>query len=116
MLLSVQGGSIGYALLSMKPDYNDKISVLIVMGPVTYIDWFQPPFLKAMASVRNDKVSLLMLFEGGAPRVVLPREGTSPPPKNVGVKVGDIVKGTHLEADSLGVGTQLQPCILPVCC
>ncbi len=37
------------------PEFNNKISVLIQMGPVVFNDFFQTPFMKAMASVRNDR-------------------------------------------------------------
>jgi hypothetical protein len=56
MLLYVQGASISYALLSEKPEYNDKVSVLLQMGPVVYNDFFQTPFMKAMSSVGNDRI------------------------------------------------------------
>ena len=54
----VQGASIGYALTSALPEFNDKISVLIQMGPVVYNDFFVVPFMRAMASVGNDRFML----------------------------------------------------------
>lgn len=44
-------------MLAAKPEYNDKISVMIHMGPVWYVQFLEAQFLKAFASVRNDDVS-----------------------------------------------------------
>lgn len=56
MSLCMQGGTIGYAMLAGRPEYNEKVSVLIQMGPVWYIQYFQAPFLRAMAGPRNPEV------------------------------------------------------------
>lgn len=57
MLLCMQGSTIGYALLAGKPEYNEKVSVLIQMGPVWYIQYMQAPFMRLHARPRNPEVS-----------------------------------------------------------
>lgn len=70
--LCMQGGTIGYALLAGRPEYNEKVSVLIQMGPVWYVQYFAAPFLRAHAGPRNPEVSaacrMLLVVEPGAAR------------------------------------------------
>jgi hypothetical protein len=56
-VLFVQGSTIGYAMLAARPEYNDKISVMIHMGPVWFVQFLKAEFLKTFATVRNDDVS-----------------------------------------------------------
>lgn len=51
-----QGSSIMYALLSSKPEYNEKVSVALHMGPVAFIADIAPGVVKDMASVGNDNM------------------------------------------------------------
>jgi hypothetical protein len=55
----MQGGSNAYALLSSKPEYNEKVSVVIQMGPVWYLQYMQSPTLTAMAVGEGYNVSVL---------------------------------------------------------
>lgn len=43
-------------MLAALPEMNEKISVMVQMGPVVFIDFFRAPFLRNMGSVRNDQV------------------------------------------------------------
>lgn len=43
-------------LLSTMDAYNDKISVVMHMGPVVFIKYFQALFLKRQAQIRSDQV------------------------------------------------------------
>lgn len=52
-----QGCTVGYAMLAALPAMNDKISVVIHMGPVVFIEWFRAPFLRAMSSGSAYEVS-----------------------------------------------------------
>jgi hypothetical protein len=60
ILLAVwlQGGTIGYSMLSAKPEYNDKITVMIGMGPVWMTQFLGVPFLSAMSKVNNGNVGM----------------------------------------------------------
>lgn len=53
----LQGASVAYAMLSTLPEMNEKISVVIQMGPVAFIEFFRAPFLANAANRRNDDVS-----------------------------------------------------------
>jgi hypothetical protein len=53
----VQGASIVYALLSSLPEYNEKVSVALHMGPVAFIHYIAPGFVRDQATVGNDVVS-----------------------------------------------------------
>ncbi|WIA20838.1 hypothetical protein OEZ85_005189 [Tetradesmus obliquus] len=50
-----QGCSLVYAMLSVMPEMNDKVSVVAHLGAVVFLDFFRAPVLKAFAEVRNDK-------------------------------------------------------------
>lgn len=52
-----QGSSIVYALLSAKPEYNDKMSVVLHMGPVVFIKYLQAQTVRGLAEAGNDNVS-----------------------------------------------------------
>jgi hypothetical protein len=52
----LQGASIVYALLSAKPEYNDKVSVALHMGPVAFITKIAPGVVRDQATVGNDMV------------------------------------------------------------
>lgn len=52
----LQGCSVGYAMLASMPEMNEKISVMLQMGPVVFIDFFRAPFLRAMAGGRAVEV------------------------------------------------------------
>lgn len=58
-----QGCSVGYAMLASMPEMNEKISVMLQMGPVVFIDFFRAPFLRAMAGGRA--VEFLRLAHSG---------------------------------------------------
>lgn len=62
----LQGGTIAYALLASQPEYNNKISVIINMGPVSFLQYFQVPFLKAMAQGEGYNVSAITQYLSGA--------------------------------------------------
>jgi hypothetical protein len=47
---------MGYALLAAMPEYKEKISVLIQMGPVAFVEYFQPPALVGMAERAGSQV------------------------------------------------------------
>jgi hypothetical protein len=47
-----------YALLSTMPEYNDKVSVALHMGPVAFIHYIAPGVVRDQATVGND-----ILFE-----------------------------------------------------
>lgn len=53
----VQGSTVIYATLAALPEMNEKVSVVMHMGPVAFLDFFRAPFLRAYGLVRNDKVS-----------------------------------------------------------
>lgn len=49
----LQGCTIGYAMLAAVPEMNDKISVMLHMGPVVFVEFFKAPFLSVMADAKN---------------------------------------------------------------
>lgn len=54
-----QGSSVIYALLSSKPEYNDKVSVVLHMGPVVFIKELADGVVKNQALLGNDQVFAL---------------------------------------------------------
>ncbi|KAF8072636.1 Lip3 [Scenedesmus sp. PABB004] len=50
-----QGCTLIYMLLSDKPEYNDKVSVVLHVGPVAFIEFIRAPFLKAQPKVKSDQ-------------------------------------------------------------
>jgi hypothetical protein len=54
----LQGGTMAYALLSAMPEYQDKISVVIQLGPVAFIEYFMAPVTSKYAEFWGHKVSL----------------------------------------------------------
>ncbi|WIA28628.1 hypothetical protein OEZ86_011165 [Tetradesmus obliquus] len=50
-----QGCTLAYMLLSEKEAYNDKISVVVHVGPVGFIEYIRAPFLKAQPIVKSDQ-------------------------------------------------------------
>jgi hypothetical protein len=59
-LSACQGGTLITMLLSTMDAYNDKISVVMHMGPVVFIKYFQALFLKRQAEIRSDQVRYLV--------------------------------------------------------
>eukprot|EP00882_Tetradesmus_deserticola_P017195 GHRQ01018408.1.p1 GENE.GHRQ01018408.1~~GHRQ01018408.1.p1 ORF type:complete len:153 (-),score=39.37 GHRQ01018408.1:352-810(-) len=51
-----QGCTLIYMLLAEQLDYNDKISVVVHVGPVAFIEYIQAPFLKAQPVIKSDQV------------------------------------------------------------
>lgn len=51
-----QGCTIGYAMLAALPDMNAKISVMIHMGPVVFVDFFRAPLMSNWAVAKNAQV------------------------------------------------------------
>jgi lysosomal acid lipase/cholesteryl ester hydrolase len=51
-----QGCTLAYMLLSEKAAYNDKISVVVHVGPVGFIEYIRAPFLKAQPVIKSDQV------------------------------------------------------------
>lgn len=47
-----QGGGVALILLSMKPEYNSKISTAYLMAPAAYLR-FATPFMKRLSSMVN---------------------------------------------------------------
>lgn len=64
----LQGSTVVYAMLASLPEMNDKVSVVIHMGPVAFLDFMRALFLKTYGEVRNDLVSSLSMH----PRTALP--------------------------------------------
>jgi hypothetical protein len=54
----LQGSTIGYAMIASEPQYNDKISVMIGMGPVWFTQFLGTPLLSAASKVNNANVSM----------------------------------------------------------
>lgn len=52
---AMQGASIAYAMLSALPHMNDKMSVVIAMAPVFFLDHLRAPFLKSMGMAHNEQ-------------------------------------------------------------
>ncbi|KAF6263629.1 Alpha/Beta hydrolase protein [Scenedesmus sp. NREL 46B-D3] len=50
-----QGCTLIYMLLAEKLDYNDKISVVVHVGPVGFIEYIRAPFLKAQPVIKSDQ-------------------------------------------------------------
>jgi len=53
----MQGGALAYMMLSTMPEMQSKVSVLLAMGPPAFLEYMRAPFLKAWATIRNDRVS-----------------------------------------------------------
>ncbi|KAF6258125.1 Alpha/Beta hydrolase protein [Scenedesmus sp. NREL 46B-D3] len=45
-----QGGTLGSMLCAARPEYNQKISVLALLGPVVFVDFMQSAFLKVFTN------------------------------------------------------------------
>lgn len=54
-----QGCTTIYMLLSEKVEYNDKISVVVHIGPVAFVEYIRAPFLKAQPKRKSDQVLLV---------------------------------------------------------
>jgi pimeloyl-ACP methyl ester carboxylesterase len=50
-----QGSTVIYTTLAALPEMNEKVSVVMHMGPVAFLDFFRAPFLRAYGLVRNDQ-------------------------------------------------------------
>lgn len=61
MSACLQGGAIAYALLASKPEYNEKVSIVIQMGPVWFPQYLQAPTLRAWAEGEGYNVSVAAL-------------------------------------------------------
>lgn len=55
-----QGCTLIYMLLSEKPEYNDKLSVVLHVGPVAFIEFIRAPFLRAQPKIASDQVNVLV--------------------------------------------------------
>lgn len=53
-----QGCTLAYMLLAAKASYNDKINVVVHVGPVVFIEYIRAPFQKGSTSkaVQSDQV------------------------------------------------------------
>jgi hypothetical protein len=51
-----QGCTLAYMMLASNDNMNDKISVVLHMGPVAFPHWFRGHFLKQQALIRSDQV------------------------------------------------------------
>lgn len=47
-----QGATIGYAMLAALPEMNEKISVMLQLGPVVFVDFASAPSVKAAGYAR----------------------------------------------------------------
>lgn len=56
-MVTLQGSTVVYAMLSSMAEINDKVSVTVHLGPVVFLEFMRAPFLKAMGEARNDIVS-----------------------------------------------------------
>lgn len=55
LLTHSQGGALAYMMLSTMPEMQSKVSVLLAMGPPAFLEYMRAPFLKAWATIRNDR-------------------------------------------------------------
>lgn len=65
-----QGCTLIYMLLSAKVQYNDKISVVVHVGPVAFIEFIRAPFLKGQTQIHSDQVSAVRGGVAGAAELV----------------------------------------------
>ena len=52
-----QGCTLPEMLLAAKPEYNDKVWLLTLLGPVTFARMMQAPFLRQQARTKSFEVS-----------------------------------------------------------
>ncbi len=52
-----QGCTLPLMLLAQKPEYNDKLWLLMLLGPVTFAEFIQAPFLGPSARMGTPSVS-----------------------------------------------------------
>jgi pimeloyl-ACP methyl ester carboxylesterase len=52
-----QGCTLPLMLLSERPEYNDKFNLIMMLGPVTYAQYIQAPFLRQQAKTYSATVS-----------------------------------------------------------
>jgi pimeloyl-ACP methyl ester carboxylesterase len=53
-----QGCTLTVMLLAMRPEYINKIWMLMLMGPVTHSEYIQTPFLKQQAKTESAQILL----------------------------------------------------------
>jgi hypothetical protein len=53
----LQGGTVAYAMLARLPEMNAKVSVVVHMAPVVFLEFLRAPVVKAMGTSRSDKVT-----------------------------------------------------------
>jgi pimeloyl-ACP methyl ester carboxylesterase len=51
-----QGCTLSVMLLAMRPDYIDKLWLLMLLGPVTHSEYIQTPFLRQQAKIESAQV------------------------------------------------------------
>jgi len=56
-----QGATIGYAMLAALPEMNEKISVMLQLGPVVFVDFASAPSVKAAGYARAYEVGAASL-------------------------------------------------------
>jgi len=57
-----QGCSLPLMLLSAKPEYNQKLWLLMMLGVVTHAEYIQAPHLKLQAQLAGARVSAFCTF------------------------------------------------------
>jgi len=53
-----QGCTLSVMLLAMRPEYIDKIWMLMLLGPVTHSEYIQTPFLRQQAATESAQIML----------------------------------------------------------
>ncbi len=60
-----QGCTLPLMLMSEKPEYNDKLWLMMMLGPVTYAEYIKAPFLRNQAKTKGATVSESRARVGG---------------------------------------------------
>jgi pimeloyl-ACP methyl ester carboxylesterase len=75
-----QGCTLTLMLLAMRPEYIDKIWLLMLMGPVTHSEYIQTPYLRAQAKTDSAQVGALRAAAAGGVPPPRPCAPTDSPP------------------------------------